>query len=48
MSSRSVVLAWLAVLTVTASGCGSAERARREAEMAGLVKQVEDLRKGQE
>src|SRR4030095_3631092 len=48
MSSRSIVLAGLGVLAVATAGCGSAEKARREAEMAALVKQVEELRKGQE
>ena len=48
MSSRPTVLAWLGILAVAAAGCGSAEKARREAEMAALVKQVEELRKGQE
>ena len=48
MSSRSIVLAWLGVFAVTAAGCGSAEKARREAEMGALVKQVEELRKGQD
>jgi tol-pal system protein YbgF len=48
MSSRPTVLAWLGILAVATAGCGSAEKARREAEMAALVKQVEELRKGQE
>jgi len=38
----------LAVLAVTAAGCGTGEKARREAEMAALVKQVEELRMGQD
>jgi tol-pal system protein YbgF len=46
MPSRARALVFLAVLA--AAGCGSAEKARREAEMAALVKQVEELRKGQE
>ena len=48
MSSRSMVLAWLGILAAATAGCGSAEKARREAEMAALVKQVEELRKGHE
>ncbi|HKA61127.1 MAG TPA: tol-pal system protein YbgF [Methylomirabilota bacterium] len=48
MSSRSILLAGLGVLAVATAGCGSAEKTRREAEMAALVKQVEELRKGQE
>lgn len=48
MSSRSIVLAGLGVLAMATAGCGSAEKARREAEMTALVKQVEELRKGQE
>ncbi|HEU4439920.1 MAG TPA: tol-pal system protein YbgF [Methylomirabilota bacterium] len=48
MSSRFVVLIWLGVLAMAAAGCGSAEKARREAEMAALMKQVEELRKGQD
>jgi tol-pal system protein YbgF len=38
----------LGLLAVIATGCGTAEKARREAEMAALVKQVEELKKGQE
>jgi tol-pal system protein YbgF len=38
----------LGLALLAAAGCGSAEKARREAEMAALVKQVEELRKGQE
>jgi hypothetical protein len=38
----------LVLLTAALGGCGTAEKARREAEMAALVKQVEELRKGQE
>jgi len=48
MWSCSTGLVWLGVLAVALAGCGSAEKARREAEMAGLVKQVEELRKGQD
>ncbi|HEY7254736.1 MAG TPA: tol-pal system protein YbgF [Methylomirabilota bacterium] len=48
MSSLPTILAWLGILAVATAGCGSAEKARREAEMAALVKQVEELRKGQE
>jgi len=36
------------LLAATAAGCGTGEKARREAEMAGLVKQVEELKKGQD
>jgi tol-pal system protein YbgF len=42
------VLAGLGLLAVTAAGCGTGEKARREAEMAALVAQVQELRKGQE
>jgi len=35
------------LLAATAAGCGTGEKARREAEMAALVKQVEELKKGQ-
>src|SRR6267142_2594627 len=38
----------LFLLAIAAAGCGTGERARREAEMAALVKQVEELKKGQE
>ena len=38
----------LVLLSATTAGCGTAEKARREAEMAALVKQVEELRKGQD
>jgi tol-pal system protein YbgF len=39
----------LLVLGVLAlAGCGTGEKARREAEMAALVKQVEELRRGQD
>lgn len=38
----------LGVVLLAVAGCGSAEKARREAEMAALVKQVEELRKGQD
>ena len=38
----------VAVLASTVAGCGTAEKARREAEMAALVKQVQELQKGQE
>src|ERR1700675_2223518 len=43
-----VPLLGLVLLAAAAAGCGTAEKARREAEMAGLVKQVEELRKGQD
>jgi tol-pal system protein YbgF len=46
MSPRACALVLLASLV--AAGCGSAEKARREAEMAALVKQVEELRKTQD
>jgi len=36
------------LLTATMAGCGTGEKARREAEMAALVKQVEELKKGQD
>jgi tol-pal system protein YbgF len=36
------------LLVVAAAGCGTGEKARREAEMAALVKQVDELKKGQE
>lgn len=38
----------LLLLAVTIAGCGTGEKARREAEMAALVKQIEELKKGQE
>lgn len=38
----------LVLIGVAAAGCGTGEKARREAEMAALVKQVEELKKGQE
>jgi tol-pal system protein YbgF len=38
----------LVLLAATAAGCGTGEKARREAEMAALVKQVEELKKGQD
>jgi len=41
-------LVGLVLLTIVVAGCGSAEKARREAEMAALVKQVEELKKGQD
>ncbi len=37
----------VAVLAAAVGGCGTGEKARREAETAALVKQVEELRKGQ-
>src|SRR5260370_15290115 len=42
-------VAALAVLAgVRLAGCGTGEKARREAEMAALVKQVDELKKGQD
>ncbi len=41
------MVAAVAVLAGAVGGCGTGEKARREAEMAALVKQVEDLKKGQ-
>jgi tol-pal system protein YbgF len=41
-------LVGLVLLAAAAAGCGTAEKARREAEMAALVKQVEELKKGQD
>lgn len=38
----------LGLVLIAVAGCGSAEKARREAEMAALVKQVEEIRKGQD
>jgi tol-pal system protein YbgF len=38
----------LGLLPIIVAGCGTGEKARREAEMAALVKQVEELRKGQD
>jgi tol-pal system protein YbgF len=38
----------LFLLAIMATGCGTGEKARRDAEMAALVKQVEELKKGQE
>jgi len=46
--ARMAPVVGLALLSATAGGCGTAEKARREAEMAALVKQVEELRKGQD
>ena len=36
------------LLAATVTGCGTGEKTRREAEMAALVKQVEELKKGQD
>ena len=47
---RIVSAGWLValgVLAAAAAGCGTGEKARREAEMAALVKQVDELKKGQ-
>jgi tol-pal system protein YbgF len=38
----------LVLLAATTAGCGTGEKTRREAEMAALVKQVEELKKGQD
>src|SRR5262249_60665435 len=38
----------IGLLASSAVGCGTGENARREAEMAALVKQVDELKKGQE
>ena len=46
--ARILGLVALGLLPIIAAGCGTGEKARREAEMAGLVKQVEELRKSQE
>jgi tol-pal system protein YbgF len=45
---RTAPLLGLVLVGVAAAGCGTGEKARREAEMATLVKQVEELKKGQE
>ena len=45
---RTGALVALVLLAAGAAGCGTSEKARREAEMAALVKQVEELRKGQD
>jgi tol-pal system protein YbgF len=45
---RTAPLLGLVLVGVAAAGCGTGEKARREAEMAALVKQVEELKKGQE
>jgi tol-pal system protein YbgF len=47
---RTLIACWLVaggVLAAAMAGCGTGERARREAEMAALVKQVDELKKGQ-
>lgn len=41
-------VAALAVLALVMAGCGTGEKARREAEMAALVKQVDEMKKGQD
>jgi hypothetical protein len=43
---RAVGVVALAMLTVTVAGCGTGEKARRDAEMAALVKQVDELIQG--
>src|SRR5713226_9878859 len=45
--ARILGLVTLGLLPIIAAGCGTGEKARREAEMAALVKQVEELKKGQ-
>lgn len=45
---RAAPLLGLVLLATATAGCGTGEKARREAEMAALVKQVEELRKGQD
>jgi len=45
---RTMPLLGLVLIGATAAGCGTGEKARREAEMATLVKQVEELKKGQD
>ena len=47
-TARILGLVALGLLPTIAAGCGTGEKARREAEMAALVKQVEELKKGQE
>lgn len=51
-SRERIVSTWpllgLVLLATAAAGCGTGEKARREAEMAALVKQVEELKKGQD
>ena len=42
------VAALAVVAAATLAGCGTGEKARREAEMAALVKQVDELKKGQD
>jgi tol-pal system protein YbgF len=46
VSTRGVAV--LAALALAMAGCGTGEKARREAEMAALVKQVDELKKGQD
>ncbi|MGH7419145.1 MAG: hypothetical protein ACREKB_15330, partial [Candidatus Rokuibacteriota bacterium] len=46
-TARIFGLVALGVLPIIVAGCGTGEKARREAEMAALVKQVEELKKGQ-
>jgi tol-pal system protein YbgF len=41
-------VAALAALALAIAGCGTGEKARREAEMAALVKQVDEMKKGQD
>ena len=41
-------VAALAVLALVMAGCGTGEKARRAAEMAALVKQVDEVKKGQD
>ena len=42
------VAALAVAAAATLAGCGTGEKARREAEMAALVKQVDELKKGQD
>jgi tol-pal system protein YbgF len=46
--ARAAPLLALGLLAVAVAGCGTGEKARREAEMAALVKQVDELKKGQD
>lgn len=46
--ARASMLVALSLLVATVPGCGTGEKARREAEMAALTKQVEELKKGQD
>jgi tol-pal system protein YbgF len=48
LSAHTQGVAALAALALAIAGCGTGEKARREAEMAALVKQVDELKKGQD